>query len=275
MKSKGVSELRWAMGVVFGVLALGMWGCGSTSDTPADGGNATDGGGKADSGSAPDAGGGNDGGIKPDGGQPPVCGAASQACCSNSTCNTGLSCTGGTCQAAPAGISGTVAGVNFAAHEAVALAIASTGACENEGLMVRVSNSPGTCARAQDACQGKKDLLELHLTVIDTNAIGPGTYDVVAPDPNSPPTAGVFVAMLSRTDSSCAPIDPSTLPRVSNGSVTITSASGNAISGSVSITFSDGGTLSGSLTTGGCAALRVDLCSPPSQPSCNGTLSCQ
>lgn len=207
----------------------------------------------------------------------PACGAAGQACCQNSTCDSGLTCVSNTCQAPPAGISGTAAGTSFTARDAIGVSIAAAGSCPVNGLIVNVSNAAGTCALAEDACLGKKSLLQLQLSLVDTVAIGAATYEVVAPNPNERPPAGKFVVVLSQTDSSCAPVDQTTLPKVSGGSVAIASLSGDVATGSVDLTFEDGGTLEGPFTTTGCDALTPadGLCQQSNPPSCSGTLTCQ
>lgn len=174
-------------------------------------------------------------------------------------------------------VAGDVAGRPFAALDAAFAAAGPTGGCPMNGLVLTVSNAAGLCARAADACLGKRDLFEIQLAMVNQQALGAGTYAVVAPDPSQPPPLGKFVAQLSQADSSCRRASPESLPRASSGSVTLDSVTDDAVSGSASIAFSDGGRLSGEFRAGRCSALSPanGFCSPPSAPTCGGAPRCE
>lgn len=155
---------------------------------------------------------------------------------------------------------------------------APTGGCAVHALVVTVSNAPGGCARAADACLGQRGLLEVQLALIDTKAIGAGVYELVAPDPSQPPPLGKFVGTLMRTDASCQPASPEALPRAGPGSsVTLTSVGASGVSGSFELLLSDGSRLSAPFSAAECAALlpASGFCAPPTAPSCAGTRTCQ
>jgi hypothetical protein len=178
----------------------------------------------------------------------------------------------------PSTIRGTAAGSGFLARDAVSATGVSNDSCPMNGLIVSVSNALGICSRAADACLGKSDLLEINLAAVDAKAIGPGTYEVIAPDPRQPPPLGKFVVQLSQKDSSCQSTSPENLPRASPGSsATITAASDTAVSGSIDLVFSDGGRVSGSFAAPRCSALapRNGFCAQPTPPICSGTRTCQ
>jgi hypothetical protein len=145
-------------------------------------------------------------------------------------------------------------------------------------LAVTVSNAPGSCSRAADACLGRRGLTEVQLALIDTKAIGAGVYELVAPDPSHPPPLGKFVGTLTRTDASCQPASPEAVPRPGPGSsVTVASVGADRVTGSFELLLSDGSRLSGAFSATECAALlpASGFCAPPTAPSCDGTRTCQ
>ena len=178
----------------------------------------------------------------------------------------------------PSTISGTVAGSAFAAQDAVSVTAGPNAGSPMHALVLTVTNATGSCSSAADACLGRRDLLEVQLAIIDTKAIGAGTYEVIAPDPSQPPPAGKFVAVLSKTNTSCQGTSAETLPRAGPGSsATIASVSEGVVRGSLDLAFSDGGGVSGPFTAIRCAQLAPanGFCAPPTAPVCNGTRTCQ
>jgi hypothetical protein len=198
---------------------------------------------------------------------------------------------GGGSSGGSTGVTGTVAGLAFSGREALSAVVPPTtctvsGASVSvAGLVIGVSNFTGTCSLVGNACAAKANAQGLVVALANlspsalgqASPIGPGTYTISPISSPSISTRQGFAA-LGRTDASCN--DVSSVPDVSGGTVTITSASATSAAGNLSLTFADGSTLSGPFTTTGCAGLQVDVCSGTVSgfgggSACTGSRVCQ
>lgn len=189
------------------------------------------------------------------------------------------------------GVTGTVAGVPFSAREAISAVVPPTTCTVSgfsvsvAGLVIGVSDFTGTCSLVQNACSAKasaQGVIVALANVVPAAAgpaqpVGPGTYAVSPISSPSLSTRQAF-AKLARTDPGCHPV--TSVPAVTGGTVTLTSASGTPAAGDLSLTFSDGSTLAGPFTSTACAAPPVDVCSATiggfgDGSACTGSPVCQ